>query len=866
MKGRPQSANKSGFQSERAASPSGPTSPLKLTIRDLHPEGPRVWQPGIGGEWHLVHIPKKAHFYWGNERMSFLRYMTLVSFRKWNPDWEIHLYRPVQASTVGVTWSTGECYESAIYSGSDHTGSLHDIPGVFLHEVDFSSVPEIAAAPETYKADLFRWHILATVGGVFSDMDILYLRPLAAGTFNTPEHREASTVMCHQEDGHIIGFLGSAPENGFFRNLASESLRHFDPGNYQAIGSVLMNTVYPSVQWIRRHFPGMVFVNLPMAALYPFRWTEVDRIFGRRVPDRIGRSTLGIHWYAGSPIAQEYNQRMDAQSWSSCGNSLTDHLARALEPNAPPLPAPSCTLGEGEGPLFSVVVPAFNHAHFLPETLDSLLAQTWERWEAILVNDGSTDATPEVLEAYAHRDPRFRVVHKTNGGVSTALNAGIHHARGRYICWLSSDDLYEADALATFAEAIQDQPEGEFFHSNYSVLRHERCAKELIPDRRKAEIPSPEFQVIGFFRVNYVNGISICIRRSLFDRAGTFDVRYRNAQDHDLWLRLSALTPFHYVDRRTCITRYHEAAETTSFPEAGLLDSARSCMEFLNRERFPALFPFLDLDSLEGYSQAVRATLEVALDPGSWTYYGTGPVPALLERFGEWIQDGPPELWKAATLEVLKRSLANIAHLPPELRSVIRNLIDGVPVTYHPRDPLHAMDQWAQHLEHSGKHPEAKIIRRYLDRVLPHAHLPVSARPIPPRSPNIGVPPAPQSCEAFTHEVLWRGSEWVEALLAYLTAFQPKDPVRLVLHWDASAAGAPDAQEGQDRVLELIARTGRTRFPDVVLVSAPGEMEATLKDCRRVMEIPRDRHSSGNLSGNLGLRFLAARKALTGNS
>lgn len=863
MKDQPQSANMSGFRSETAASPSESANPLNLTIRELSLEGSRVWQPGIGGEWHLVHIPKKAHFYWGNERTSFLRYMTLFSFRRWNPDWEIHLYRPSKMTKVDSTWETWESYEAGSYQGQDYSKDVFRVPGLFLHEVDFSSVPDISSAAETYKADLFRWFILAKVGGIFSDMDILFMRSMNEAMFNVPEHAHTQALICCQEDGHIIGFLGSAPGSPLFEDLANQATSAFNPQSYQAIGAHLLDRIAPSPQALKQRYPEMPFLNLPMALVYPYRWTEVDHIFEFQDERPYVEDTLGIHWFGGNPISQVFCERMDSEHWMQYPNAISQQLKRVLAEEVTPLPQPIIPPRPSQGPLFSIIVPAYNHAHFLPETLDSIQTQTCRDWEAILVNDGSTDETPQLLEAYARKDPRFKVVHKVNGGVSTALNEGLKHATGTYICWLSSDDLYEADALSAFSEAIRLHPEIKFFHSNYSVLWHERSIKQLMPDQRRSEIPAPEFQVIRFFHVNYVNGISICIHRDLFECSGTFDVRYRNAQDHDMWLRLSALTPFHFVDRRTCITRSHEAAETTAFPEAGLLDSARSCMEFLNRERFPALFPFLDLETLEGYSLAVQATLEVALDTKSWTYYGVGPVPALLERFSEWIQQVPPKPWETATLEALKSNLENISHLPSEIQSILQNLIDGVPIIYQPHDPLQAMDQWAQHLEILGKHQESGIIRRYLDRVIPHAHLPASAKPIPPGKPGRPMSHQIISCEAFIHEVDWSGSEWVEVLLAFLTAFQPSDPVRMVLHWDAGAEGGPDHNEGQHRVLELIAQTGRTRFPDVVLISIPAELAASIDDCRRVMEIPRERQFTGSISGIHGWKFLAARKALT---
>lgn len=91
--------------------------------------------------------------------------------------------------------------------------------------------------------------------------------------------------------------------------------------------------------------------------------------------------------------------------------------------------------------LISVIVPCYNQAQFLSETLDSVLAQTYVHWECIIVNDGSTDNTAEIAQRYCAKDSRFRYVEKKNGGLSSARNVGLEEAKGDYIQFLDSDDL-----------------------------------------------------------------------------------------------------------------------------------------------------------------------------------------------------------------------------------------------------------------------------------------------------------------------------------------------------------------------------------------------------------------------------------------
>ena len=107
-------------------------------------------------------------------------------------------------------------------------------------------------------------------------------------------------------------------------------------------------------------------------------------------------------------------------------------------------------------PRLSIVVPVYNTDTYLAECFDSLLAQDFADWEAVCVNDGSTDGSAEILAAYAARDPRFRIVNKANGGLSSARNAGIEAATAPYVCFLDSDDLFEPNACGQIVGILTD--------------------------------------------------------------------------------------------------------------------------------------------------------------------------------------------------------------------------------------------------------------------------------------------------------------------------------------------------------------------------------------------------------------------------
>ena len=105
--------------------------------------------------------------------------------------------------------------------------------------------------------------------------------------------------------------------------------------------------------------------------------------------------------------------------------------------------------------MISVVVPIYNVERYLHRALESLLSQTYKDWEAILVDDGSTDGSGRIADEYAGRDPRFKVIHKTNGGLSDSRNTGLELVEGEYLIFLDSDDFLHPQLMELCLEAIR---------------------------------------------------------------------------------------------------------------------------------------------------------------------------------------------------------------------------------------------------------------------------------------------------------------------------------------------------------------------------------------------------------------------------
>lgn len=115
-------------------------------------------------------------------------------------------------------------------------------------------------------------------------------------------------------------------------------------------------------------------------------------------------------------------------------------------------------------PFFSIIIPVYNVAPYLRECLDSVLAQTFTNWEVICVDDGSTDGSGAILDEYAARDPRFRVIHQSNAGVSAARNAALGAAIGSWVSFLDADDKIDTRRLMALSVVIGGQGDVDWIH------------------------------------------------------------------------------------------------------------------------------------------------------------------------------------------------------------------------------------------------------------------------------------------------------------------------------------------------------------------------------------------------------------------
>ena len=208
-------------------------------------------------------------------------------------------------------------------------------------------------------------------------------------------------------------------------------------------------------------------------------------------------------------------------------------------------------------PMISVVIPTYNNANFIGAAVESVLGQSVKPTEIIVVDDGSADATNEVLKRYLDS---IQYLRQPNSGPSAARNRGIAAAQGELVAFLDADDTWVPDKLEAQLKCLEAQPDVSLVHSNYWRL-----------DMSTGEVTLPgQFDIFegdcyrNFFWRNGVQISSVLVRKECLARVGRFDENIRRAstEDYDLWFRLARYYQFAYIKTPLIFYRHHTTNAT----------------------------------------------------------------------------------------------------------------------------------------------------------------------------------------------------------------------------------------------------------------------------------------------------------------
>ncbi len=282
----------------------------------------------------MKRVPKVAYFYWGGKVMPYLRYMAMASFKKYNPDWKVIVFTPVQLTTT-QSWATFENKEAL--NTKDY---ILDLPnaGVIVSPFDMQSIGYPNDLPEVLKSDLLRLFLLSKLGGLWCDDDILFFRPLSQSLPPT----DCSAYFCFRKGGptqngpdpryHSIGFLAGEPGNKYYTKLLDGVRNVFNPTQYQSAGSPYYKTVYDESNMDR--CPDVY--NIDINTVYPTRaalsiFTLPAAHFMNEV---LTPKCVGIHWYGGAPQSGQYQNLVTKETYGQFDNIvcwLLDKVNRSVQ-------------------------------------------------------------------------------------------------------------------------------------------------------------------------------------------------------------------------------------------------------------------------------------------------------------------------------------------------------------------------------------------------------------------------------------------------------------------------------------------------------------------------------------------------------
>lgn len=277
-------------------------------------------------------------------------------------------------------------------------------------------------------------------------------------------------------------------------------------------------------------------------------------------------------------------------------------------------------------PQVSVVLPAYNSALFIQQTIASITAQSFEDFEIIVVDDGSIDATAEIAAA---QDPRVRVVQQHNQGIAVARNVGISHARGEWIAFMDHDDLWHPQKLKAQCAVLESDFGCGIVYGEF--LRWDPQTPPNFPDedidssRVVAEFSG--FILSQLVRTNWVLLSTAMIRRSVFETVGLFDPAMPPADDWDFVIRAAEHYRFVKLAQKVALYRVHGGQtslkltprnvefelRTKALERVNALGGAGLDMDDINQRQFRALFNYGYLQYRAGLYSEARATFFTSL-------------------------------------------------------------------------------------------------------------------------------------------------------------------------------------------------------------------------------------------------------------
>jgi len=241
--------------------------------------------------------------------------------------------------------------------------------------------------------------------------------------------------------------------------------------------------------------------------------------------------------------------------------------------------------------LVSIIIPTYNRGWILKDAIESVIAQTVNDVELIVVDDGSTDHTKKILDSYNHR---IKIIHQANKGVSAARNAGITASIGKYIAFLDSDDIWLPEKLSCQVDFFSSNPDAQICQTEEIWMKN---GKQINPKKKHKKISGYIFE--PSLALCLVSPSAVMIKKNLFNDTGFFDESLLSCEDYDMWLKVSCKHPVYLINKPLIIKRGGHTDQLSAKPG-------------LDKYRIQSLKKIIENNTLseDQYKKAVRTLKE----------------------------------------------------------------------------------------------------------------------------------------------------------------------------------------------------------------------------------------------------------------
>lgn len=252
-------------------------------------------------------------------------------------------------------------------------------------------------------------------------------------------------------------------------------------------------------------------------------------------------------------------------------------------------------------PEVSIIMPAYNAGKYIEESIQSVLNQTHQNWELLIVNDGSTDNTQIIAESYAAKDPRVKLINQVNSRLGAARNKGIQNALGDWIAFLDSDDLWTSLKLEKQMLVSKEFPDVDMIYTDGWVF-HDGNFNNLIPYSTITGKYTSENMYVLEYETNYIPVLSAIVKKDMVNKVGFQEEIIQCCEDWDYWLRMAINgATFYGINEKLFYYRRHDSNMSSNSVTMRLAQAS-----ILIKNYYPS---YITLDRVNTYLKPLINTL-----------------------------------------------------------------------------------------------------------------------------------------------------------------------------------------------------------------------------------------------------------------